>query len=176
MLNSEIVLRDAYRLLCVFLAEQPLYDLTSESEKVWGGAKTSKEQLFLMRCEFGNDEVTHGLINLAICNRTNMEWKKKQHERDWPEKDCGLLTKNLKSPNDVVSLTFREACNKIVHADEVVATYVKDGKTRAFHGEMEPMGPEIWLLGQYGQNEWTAKLNVLQFLKATYDNFDQSKI
>lgn len=171
MLNNEIVFRDTYRLLCLFMADKEIFELTPPCQQVWGGSKRSEEPLFRLRHQFVEDEINHTLINLAICNRTHMELKKEQHGREHPTSVCGKLIKNT-DDGTVEDLTFREACNKIIHAKRFLTTFLKAGIVTDFLGENEPMHHELWLFGAYNLNEWKAELDVLEFLRATTDNFE----
>src|SRR6056297_1329529 len=114
MLNSEIVFRDTYRLLCLFMADKAIFEMTPQGQQVWGGSQRSEEPLFRLRHQFVEDEINHTLINLAICNRTHMELMDEQHGREHPASVCGKLIENTHEET-VKDLTFREACNKIIH-------------------------------------------------------------
>jgi hypothetical protein len=171
MLNSEIVFRDAYRLFCLFMADKAIYDMTPEDQQVWGGSQRSEEPLFRLRHHYIEDEVNHTIINLAICNRTHMERRKELHGVDYPSAVCGKLTKDVSAEGEE-DLSLREACNKIIHAEQFAMTFLKDGTVASFLGEMEPMHHEMWLSGEHNQRSWKAKLDVLAFLRATADNFE----
>lgn len=172
MLNKEIVFRDAYRLLCVFMADKAIFDITPEAQQVWGGSKRSEEPLFRLRHQYIEDEVNHTLINLAICNRTHMDRMLKEHEIAYPNAVCGKWTKNVGAKGGGEDLPFREACHKIIHAEKFAATFLKDGTITSFSGEMEPMHHEMWLSGKHRKKEWKVDLDVLDFLRATADNFE----
>jgi hypothetical protein len=172
MLNKEIVFRDAYRLLCVFMADKAIFDITPEAQQVWGGSRRSEEPLFRLHHQYMEDEINHTLINLAICNRTHMERRLKDHERPYPNRVCGKWTNDVGAQNEVKNLSFREACNKIIHAEKFAATFLKDGTITRFFGETEPMYHEMWLYGEHARTEWEVNLDVLDFLRATADNFE----
>ncbi|WP_144055862.1 hypothetical protein [Octadecabacter arcticus] len=174
MLNSEIVFRDAYRMFCIFMSDKAIFDMTPEDQQVWGGSQRSEEPLFRLRHQYIEDEVNHTLINLAICNRTHMERRKGLHGVDYPSAVCGKLTKDVGAEGEE-DMSLREACNKIIHAEKLVATFLKDGTvSRFFSGEMEPMHHEMWLFGEFFGKNWKAELDVLAFLRATADNFELS--
>ncbi|SOH95632.1 hypothetical protein SAMN06273572_1141 [Monaibacterium marinum] len=171
MLNSEIVFRDTYRLLCLFMADKAIFGMTPQDQQVWGGSQCSKEPLFRLRHQFIEDEINHTLINLAICNRTHMELRKDQHGRKYPDSVCGKLIEN---PHEETfkDLSFREACNKIIHAERFLGTYMNSGTVTCLAGQNEPMHHDLWLFGNFKKKEWKAELDVLEFLRATTDNFD----
>jgi hypothetical protein len=84
------------------------------------------------------------------------------------------LTKDVGAEGEE-DMSLREACNKIIHAEKLVATFLKDGTvSRFFSGEMEPMHHEMWLFGEFYGKNWKAELDVLAFLRATADNFELS--
>ena len=62
-----------------------------------------------------------------------------------------------------VPLTFREACNKIIHADHVSPDIMGD---LAEH----PLSPNIILKGQSEQNAWIAHLDVVEYVRASVTN------
>ncbi|WP_417274034.1 hypothetical protein [Celeribacter halophilus] len=171
MLNQDIVFRDTYRLLCIFMAEQAIFDITPEDQQVWGGSQSSEEPLFRLRHQFIEDEINHTLINLAICNRTHMEFKKEKHAREYPDHICGTLIRGVATGEDE-PLTFREACNKIIHANTFLATFKIAEEVKNVTDEVAPIHHEIWLLGDKFGKKWKAELDVLGFLRATTENFD----
>jgi hypothetical protein len=171
MLNREIVFKDAYRLFCLFMADKAIFDMTPEDQQVWGGSQRSEEPLFRLRHQYIEDEVNHTLINLAICNRTHMERMRERPEIDFSSAVCGKWIKDVDAEEGEENLSFREACNKIIHANKFAATFLKDDTVASFLGEMEPMHHEIWLFGKYVGKYWKADLDVLAFLRATAENF-----
>lgn len=173
MLNSEIVLRDTYKLLCVFMADKAIFDITPEPQRVWGGSQRSSEPLFRLRHQYIEDEVNHTLINLAICNRNHMDLRLENHKIEPSDRVCGKLFTNVDAGENVVKLTFREACHKVIHTKKASMTFIENDTVTEFMGqENEPIHHELWLSGSYNKNNWKAELDVLEFLRATADNFD----
>ena len=173
--NGEIILRDAYRLLCLIVADKAIYDMTPEDQQVWGRSRPSEEVLFRLHHTFTDEEISHALINLAIFNRTHMDNEKQRHNIDYPDAVCGQLRKNVDSKfENWIALTFREACNKVIHAEQLSFTFLKEGVVASFvdnNGPMEPMHHEVWLSGEQSKKGWLAKLDVLKFIRATTNNF-----
>ena len=168
--NGEIILRDAYRLLCLIVAGKVIYDMTPEDQQVWGGSRPSEEVLFRLHHTFTDEEINHALINLAIFNRTHMDNEKQRHNIDYPDAVCGH---NVVSGGET-ELTFREACNKVIHAKQLSFTFLKEGVVTSFvnnNGPMHPMHHEVWLSGEQSKKDWFAKLDVLEFIRATTNNF-----
>ncbi|WP_156024007.1 hypothetical protein [Thioclava indica] len=100
-----------------------------------------------------------------------MEFKEERHDREYPDHACGRLIKDV-AIDSIEPLTFREACNKIIHANKFLATFIKSGEVKIFCNEMEPMHHEMRLFGEHFGKEWRAELDVLAFLRATTENFD----
>ena len=112
-LNSGTVLRDAYRLLCVVMADRAIAEFAT------------KDNLVSLRSLFVEDELVHTVIQLAIMNRTQLDHMEELRCDDSElsfetiETKCGELTENDGANSDKKCLTFREACNKIIHAEEI---------------------------------------------------------
>ena len=173
MLNNETVFRDAYKLLCIFLADRAIFEMTPPNQQVYGGSRRSEEPLYRLRHQLVDDEINHTLINLAIYNRTHMELMKERFKRENPATVCGKLVEGTQEET-TKDLLFREACNKIIHAKTFRATCKRDGIISEFSYESsqsEPMHHEFWFFGDH-KKKWKAKLNILDFLRATTENFD----
>ncbi|MDA9019969.1 hypothetical protein N9H60_02190 [Flavimaricola sp.] len=154
------------------MADKAIFEITPEDQQLWGGSQTSVEPLFRLRHQLIEDEVNHTLINLAICNRTHMERRLKEHQIHFPSTTCGKWMKDVSNPDEIENLPFRESCNKIIHADKFAATFLKGDTVTVFSGEMEPMHHEMRLSGKYSGKKWRADLNVLDFLRVTAKNFE----
>ena len=96
----------------------------------------------------------------------------KDNDIPYPIAVCGKWTNDVGAQKEVKNLSFREACNKIIHAEEFAATFLKDGTITRFAGEMERMHHEMWLFGKYAEKEWKVDLDVFDFIRATADNFE----
>ena len=118
VLNSETVLRDAYRLLSLVLGDQ-IISATCEDER---------DPLAQLHDQFIEDELVQLLISTAVMNRTQDEHmsgpRNDENELSFSPivHHCGTLNANLMA-EDVVTkpLTLREACNKIIHAEHITA-------------------------------------------------------
>jgi hypothetical protein len=159
-LNSATVMRDLYRLVTMVLADRELSTL----------AETEHEALARLRMQFIEDELVHLLIGSAVTNRLREEHMRALRE-DPAEgfqplvHDCGLLKLDV-TVDCEIALTFREACNKIIHAEEIT-TETEQGEAYAF-----PVMPRhIVLRGHRGQEAWEAHLDLVEYVRASVRNF-----
>ena len=158
-LNAQTVLRDLYRLLTMVLADGNLTDN-------FNGADDPLQRL---RDQYLEDEFVHLLVGTAITNRIQEE-----HMREFREDigdlafaplvhECGTLQANAEN-DDETALTLREACNKIVHAVNIIA------ETNGDPGD-HPMSNFVTLRGHLGDAAWQARLNVIEYVRASVMNF-----
>lgn len=162
-INSATVLRDAYRLLCLVMAEERIAKL-SDSER---------DPLAELRDQFVEDELVHLLISTAIMNRAQDDHMSgPRHDAAElsfapPEHECGSLVNNVEEASKAgVPLNFREACNKIIHADHITAE-IEQIEDAAY--EILPLA--LVLRGRHGKNAWQASLNVPEYVRGTFKNF-----
>lgn len=162
-LNSGTVLRDAYRLLCVIMADRAIAEIIVDEA----------DSLISLREQFVEDEILHTVIQLAVMNRTQIDHM--NGPRSDPselsfrpvERDCGVLTEDVRAEGNEFALSFREACNKIIHAEHIVA------ETDETSGWAFPALPQTLVLrGTKNRSAWQAHLNVPEFLRGTVENFD----
>jgi len=162
-LNSDTVLRDAYRLLNVVMADEAISRLATATGDV----------LVDLRDQFVEDELIHLLISTAIMNRSHDD------HMDGPRKDtaelsfalvalaCGRLVTDVGgSKEEDVELSFREACNKIIHAEHITVE-VQNAENVAF--PFLPMTVE--LRGTQRKKPWLAFVDVPNYVRATLLNF-----
>ena len=163
-LNSEIVLRDAYRLLCVIMADEEIARL-SDSEQ---------DFLSQVRDQFVEDELIHLLIGTAVMNRAQDDHmggpRKDKTELSFEQLThcCGRLIDDVSNEKSKeVDLSLREACNKIIHAEHITA------ETEPIEGTAFHVLPRaIILRGRQGRKAWQAILNVPNYVRATVANFE----
>ena len=165
-LNGSTILRDLYRLTTMFFADSSLMAAASEAE----------DPLRRLRERYVDDELVHLLVGTAVTNRIQLEHmsgpRGDPDELSFPplERDCGQWRRNV----DVLEwqpLPFREACNKIVHANNVVVQYPPPiGR--------QPVEPiltnTISLRGEQNGVTWLAHLDVFQYVRASALNFDDA--
>jgi hypothetical protein len=159
-LNASIALRDVYRLFLVFAGDARIFDLTGEGQNA---------PLRLMRDDLFVDEITHLLIGTAIANRIQLEHMHAVRSGSSDEAgkiadaECGDLYSNILGDNGSQKLSFREACNKIVHAIHIVPDCGNPAEN--------PLTSEVKLRGHKGKEAWAAYLNIPQYVRVSVMNF-----
>lgn len=162
-LNSDTVLRDVYRLLNVVMADEAIARL----------AIAPGDVLVDLRDQFVEDELVHLLISTAIMNRSHDD------HMDGPRNDaaelsfapvalgCGRLVTDIGGAKEEdVELTFREACNKIIHAEHItVETHNAENVAFPF------LPTTVELRGTLRKKPWLAFVDVPNYVRATLLNF-----
>ena len=75
----------------------------------------------------------------------------------------GILIKNIKKNNEETSLSFREACNKIIHCNAMNFEYSNEKPSRG-----DSLKPIVHLYGELQNKEWKATLNINEFIEIGY--------
>lgn len=162
-LNSAIVLRDVYRLLSVVQADEPLVMAT----------RSDTDEFAMLRDWFAEDEFVHLLIGTAVANRAQDDHMKSfrndENELSFQTKtaQCGTLIRNYTDENSPTEeLSFREACNKIIHAEKIMP------ELQQVKGAYTPfLLPEVTLYGEQNRREWKAVLDIHSYCRSSYINF-----
>jgi hypothetical protein len=160
-LNSDVILRDAYRLLTTVLADRAIAEEAIDED----------DPLAHLREQFVQDELIHTLISLSVVNRLHDEHMRgprgDQNELSFPplQHICGRLRPDMGSQIEQ-PLQFRDACNKIIHALHIDAQTVSS-KNCAF----SVLPRFLKLYGERTGADWEATLDVVEFIKATVRNF-----
>ena len=132
-ISPEIISLDLYRLLCIFHASRSINSTESIS-------------IPLLCKNFQEAEVGRLLISIASAIRNACDQKPSRAEY-WKESlnsdKVGDLIPNLKSPDETGPLSFREACNKIIHCDTLNFDYC--GKEPRRQGSQ--LAPIVYLYG-----------------------------
>lgn len=152
LFDPDVVRRELWHLLLIFLADKPLVVLSEEGDR-------AGRTLIGLHSEFSEYEITRILMNSAITLRI------------LDDRDGGVLQHvepcgELQSRDLVEALTFREACNKIVHATRVNFDIERlDGKPLG-QPSTEPtfMNPKIYLYGMRQGAEWRAVLDIIAYV------------
>jgi hypothetical protein len=147
--NTESTIVELHRLLSTFLASKHFAELCTNYPGE-GFDPICKIQ------EVEGDEITRVLLNLAITARVIDD--REDGIFCLFGADCGSLQRDITAP-DVVSLSLREACNKIIHANKVRFDVEELGAQQYFN-------PIIYLYGNLHGKEWRVQLNVIDFCKA----------
>ncbi len=158
-LNSATVLQDVYRLLSIVMGDQAVMRASEPGDRV----RT-------LRNRFIEDEFVHLLISTAVANRTQLEHmagpRNDPDELSFSplEQDCGRLQQNVDAITRV-PLNFREACNKIIHAESITAQ-------TSGEPEHTPVGTTVALRGRSGKKTWLAHLDVVDYARGSVRNFE----
>jgi len=74
---------------------------------------------------------------------------------------CGTLCRDTRNPADLIKLTVREACNKILHAKRVRF----DGEQRDAHNPHAGyrLSTKLFLYGEHSNREWKTELELQSF-------------
>jgi hypothetical protein len=159
-LNASIALRDVYRLFLVFAGDERVFNLTGNDQG---------DPLRLMRNDLFVDEITHLLIGTAIANRIQLEHTdavragSSDEVRNIADTACGELQSDVLEGKCSQKLSFREACNKIVHAIHIVPDCGNPAENS--------LTSEVKLHGHKGKAAWVAYLNIPQYVRASVMNF-----
>jgi hypothetical protein len=142
---------ELYRLITVVEASHALqaHEVSAVDERdrnIWE---------FLRQFEF--PEVSRIVVSIAAIHRTainaNRKYYHKVHTRAM-EREVGILRPDDNDPQLQESLHFREACNKVLHAEQV--DLERDEESGALTGR-------LWLTGQLNKKKWTADLDLNQY-------------
>lgn len=105
-------------------------------------------------------EATHLLTSVAFLSRKGLDVVDTQISNE-----CGTLFGVLNGEIDESSerkLPFREACNKLIHADEVIPLIEREIPDAGGRGR-NWLGRSVWVSGTQRSKEWTAFIDVPNF-------------
>lgn len=162
VINADTVLKDVYRLLSLVMGDHALALLPDDGYHLLVG----------LRDQFVEDELVHLLIGTAVMNRSHDDHMSGPR-RDEDELSfvpvtliCGTLTTEGRTETVTEDLLLREACNKIIHADEIRVD-AETVENAAF-----PFLPQnVILIGRAYGRPWQGVLNVPNYVRATIMNF-----
>lgn len=143
--------RASLTLISIVLADKELKKLYS---------KYDLGHLETMTDEIREHEIVRLLVEIATQYRL-MEWNVSEEwkNKDFKTKHVGLLLVDKKE--EPLDLTMREACNKIIHAEEIIFDIGKiRGHALYYHK------PVIHLYGKRGKQGWKASIDLILFCNA----------
>jgi hypothetical protein len=143
---SDYLLRQLYLLGCAVNASKAIEALGVDA-------------LLALRGRFQEAEIGRMLITIAAAIRNAMDQNPSRAEY-WMrnlENNVGTLEETGKST--LSALTFREACNKILHCTSLNFDYSKVPPMRG-----GPVTPVLYLYGERNGKDWKATLNVNAFI------------
>lgn len=143
-----------------------LFSCIAASKSLSRIARTDKANSYvwkeLKRAEFS--EVCRILIGLAAASRNSLD---AGYNSDCETIIVGEWTLNHNKPQAKSKpLTFKEACNKVLHAYAIQPdVIVPKGKTPTM---AHPLSQSVYLYGEHRSNEWRAVLDVYAFAATSY--------
>ena len=140
---------ELYRLLSLIAASRAIH----RSRRQWPA-------LDRLRNAFEPCELSLRLISVAVAVRNLMDTSLIGPAH--AQAPVGLLTRNCSGRQDQSDLTFREACNKIIHADEVELYSGAGNGSR-------PVQPRIRLHGARRRETWVAQVDPHAFITETFE-------
>lgn len=147
--------RSSRYLLSIIFADKPLKELYSRYDL---------PHLELVE-EDKESEVIRLTVEIATLYRL-MEWNSKEKDKRFIVEMVGALTPDIRKEN-VIDLTMREACNKIIHAEKFAIDVQKLAKQPYYYFK-----PYFHLRGTKGRYTWEAKIDVLLFCNAANQPID----
>jgi hypothetical protein len=158
LFDSGAIRLDLWRLLTSFLAEKRFSQL-SEPELDY-----NFQPLLGLYSDFAETEMTRILLSSAAGLRV-------LDDRDGRFLDqivdpCGELQSDINNP-EVVPLTLREACNKLLHAERINFDLERlDGGDIAAPGFATFLNPTIYLYGTHRRAQWRAVLDIVSYIRS----------
>ncbi|MDP9193253.1 MAG: hypothetical protein M3P06_16265 [Acidobacteriota bacterium] len=145
---------DVYRLLSHVLASAELAALEDGS---------SQRPLAAFVTAHEKPEISRLLVSIAASYRIKFDDGSWEHGF-WLHRDAstvGTLVENVDAPENEKALTFREACNKIIHAQRVHFDTASHPVTQA-----QFLNPMVHLYGSKAGSSWKSSLHLVQFCRA----------
>jgi len=139
--DTQTLRLELYRLLCYFIASERL----AKEEPIF--------EEFLD--EFQKDQIKTILITTAITVRVIYD-RDRKHLKEFTK--CGKLHIGSGRKKEVKNLDLREACNKIIHAEDI--------KFELFDKDYpKKIKPFVNLYGVQEKVRWKAIINIIEFVK-----------
>jgi len=147
---------DLYRLLAIVLSDQRIAQLGDET-------RYHQPPVWQLQDQFRKGEVIRILISSAVALRILLD----QHPTEFKKtsmQPCGSLwpswPKNKRKPE---VLTLREACNKIVHSEDIKDDLVIPDRRYNPDELGVYIRPFAYLYGTKDDSRWRAKLSIVDF-------------
>ena len=155
---------DLYRLLAMVLGDQRIARLGDE-------IRYRRPPVWLLQERFRKAEVIRILISSVVALRILLD----QHPtkfRNTRKQSCGSLWPTWpKSKRKPEALTLREACNKIIHADEVRDDEVIPDRRYNPDELGVYIRPFVYLYGTKDGSPWRAKVSIVDFAQLSTSVF-----
>jgi hypothetical protein len=118
------------------------------------GSDSDKRQLDFLRRLFEFSEISRIVVSLAAIHRTALNADPRYYaavHKAALQRGVGTLIADQTKPQKQKPLDFREACNKVLHADQV------DPETDPASGALTG---RLILLGELNEKEWCVELDL----------------
>lgn len=148
---------EIYRLLCIFCSSHDLHKLSTGGEN---------DDLDSMRQKFEETEACRLLISIAIMLRSITDTTPSHTKLRLGEQEpvVGTLQPDIENnETKTTDLMFRNACNKIAHADHINFDMAEDNPEK-----MSYINPTVYLYGELHEKQWKASVNVIEFARIAY--------
>lgn len=147
-ISSEYLDHQLYLLGCMVHAS-PVFDSLED------------HALLKLRTRFQESQIGQALLGVAVAIRNAMDQNpsRANYWLDGIEASVGTLYPSEKS-SEQVTLTIREACNKVIHCISINFHYVSDEPRRGLALE-----PQVHLYGTHGSKDWKATIDIDRFIQ-----------
>lgn len=114
-----------------------------------------------LRAKFQETQIGQALLTVAVAIRNAMDQNPSRagYWLDGIDENVGTLYPTVES-GEQVSLTIREACNKVIHCASINFHYLSDAPRRGLALE-----PRAHLYGTHGDKEWKATIDINRFIQ-----------
>jgi hypothetical protein len=177
-LSVEAIRLICFELLCVFEASKPLVGV-AESIELEEGKDIDVSKLMLLRLhqDFAFNQSSKALLQLAIFVRT---YDDQMMDSDKSEKyKCHLASIDqgnyVGMLDGVDRFSLRDACNKIIHANEIRPLFERIDRqvnTQGFGQDLWYLTGEIELQGTNRNKGWKASIYLQSFLELVLQSIE----
>jgi hypothetical protein len=150
-ISGEFLDHQLYLLACMFHASEAFDAL-------------GNHPLCQLRQQFQEAEIGRLLLNIAVAVRNGMDQNPFRAEYWLQGVDDNVGTvKNQKHGKKQLALTFREACNKLIHCLSINFHYTSKKPRRGM-----ALRPLVHLYGTRGDEEWKATIDINKFIEVAF--------
>jgi len=112
--------------------------------------------------EYEMSEISRILLEISVQIRNQLDLNKLDYEgfKFNPNTEDGKLNVENKNDPKFIELTFREACNKIIHAQHINFDMLNAKSLK----EYEQINSIIYLYGEYKDISWKAQLDIVKYI------------
>jgi hypothetical protein len=117
--------------------------------------------LLNLRAKFQETQIGQALLTVAVAIRNAMDQNPSRagYWLDGIDANVGTFYPTDQS-SEQVSLTIREACNKVIHCVSINFHYLSDAPRRGL-----ALQPKVHLYGTHGNKDWKATIDINRFIQ-----------